>query len=502
MPPKLKICGSRWELGAVDRAVAADIPGIKVFGCTAVGASDSIGLLMERLGMPVPGRKETPLADTVWPDLRPYQREGIARLVWQLRVEHGGILADDMGLGKTVQTLATWDQLGRPAPLCIVCPASVRLTWKKEVEKWLNIEPYLVDTGKAAEKAVGKPIVVVSYALADKLTGFSPNMLVLDEGHLIRGRTSKTPLFLTSFAKLAQYRLALTGTPQWSRPRDWWRLLAILFGYRFGTANDFDYTYCGAFVNEWGGKNNKGATNVEDLRKRVANVMLRRTKMEVAKDLPALQRVVRWVPEARAAKLAMEAYASGSLTLGQALGATLEAKLQPTVEAAMEAGQCLIFTWRREDVHSLVKMLKVEGMDARALTGEHTHAARDTIIADARATGASIVVTIDSLNVGVDGLQFLTTGIFHALDYVPNKMAQAEARLHRIGVQNNVTWVYMAMENSADRHVLDVIFEKLEQWSNTMGADLTSRMSSDLEQGMQAAEDAVLAKMKFDMQNE
>ena len=91
------------------------------------------------------------------------------------------------------------------------------------------------------------------------------------------------------------------------------------------------------------------------------------------------------------------------------------------------------------------------------------------------------MVTIDSTNAGVDGMQAVaSTLVFHALDYVPIKLAQMEARLHRIGQANAVTAVYIAMEESADSFVVDTVVEKLDQWKAAMGNDSTSDMGVTL----------------------
>ena len=123
-------------------------------------------------------------------------------------------------------------------------------------------------------------------------------------------------------SKGASYRLALSGTPMWGRPRDLWMLLKVLFpDYRFGTANEFDYAYCAAFVNKWGGKENKGVSRSEELRKRLAFVMLRRTKAEIGDQLPSLTRVIRWVPAEKRATQALEkAFNNKSMITGIATG--------------------------------------------------------------------------------------------------------------------------------------------------------------------------------------
>ena len=414
--------------------------------------------------------------------LRPYQKEGVGHLALRLRNDGGTILADDMGLGKTLQTCATWDAMGRPWPLLVVAPASVRRGWVKEFEKWLGIKPRLVETGKQAENTMpGEGVVIISYDLIGKLpVSFVPHMIVLDEAHLLRGRQAKRSEALLERAKGASYRLALSGTPMWGRPRDLWMLLKVLFpDYRFGTANEFDYAYCAAFVNKWGGKENKGVSRSEELRKRLAFVMLRRTKAEIGDQLPSLTRVIRWVPAEKRATQALQAFALSQLKLSDAIEATLASKMKPVVEAVTELeGHAIVFTWQKKDAHELARLIEEEEFPVVCITGDMTHAQRARAVTDATTRKACVVATIDSTGTGVDGLQHVaSTVIFHALDYTPIKMAQAESRAHRLGQSLPVTALYFAMENSADRLIVEKVVDKLDAWRQTMGADSTSAMN-------------------------
>lgn len=497
--------GTSWRAVADPQAIL-HIPGLKVFGSNIVGSVDGMAVLTERLkheGIPspealyVPRNAHPPSID----GLRDYQMDGIRRLVGNLQLDGGVILADDMGLGKTVQTIATWNCLRRPVPLLVVAPASVRRGWVREFKKWADLEPELVETGKqAAAVTSADKVVITSYELAKKLgTSFCPHMLVMDEAHLLRGRMASRSNHLLELAKVCSYRLALTGTPMWSRPRDFWMLLKILFGYRFGTADDFDYAYCGASINQWGGKENKGATRLPELRKRLEYVMLRRTKEQVNAELPEFTRQIRWVPALKTATKALEAFALKQLPFSSALQATLDAKIDVAVETAEAAGHFVLVTWQKAHAELLWETLNADGYAAELITGDFSHAEREAAIDRARKSGASLVCTIDSTNAGVDGMQYVAdTIIFHALDYVPIKLAQMEARLHRIGQKNAVTAVYLAMENSADSFVIDTVVEKLDQWKASMGADATARLGDAMGAPVPAEHEAAALKAIYE----
>lgn len=495
------VTGQTWK-ASCDLANIEFIAGMKVYGGKAQGSVDAMHILAKRLRVndAVPAPADYYVPRSVHPpaidSLRDYQLDGVRRVVGNLQRDGGVLLADDMGLGKSVQTIASWNCLRRPVPLLVVAPASVRGTWQREFKKWADIDTVVVTTGKQA-KEVPKDakVVVTSYELSKKLgTQFTPHMLVMDEAHLLRGRMAGRSQHLLDLGKVCSYRMALTGTPMWSRPRDFWMLLKILFGYRFGTADEFDYAYCGAFVNKWGGKENKGATRLDELKARLQYVMLRRTKEEVASELPPMTREIRWAPATKEAKLATEASALGQLHFQDALKATLNAKMAVAVEAAESAGKFILFTWMKEHAYKMHEMLVEDGFEVELATGDETPAEREATIARAKSRGASVVATIDALNAGFDGLQHIAhTAIFHGLDYVPIKMAQAEARLHRIGQSMPVTVVYVAMEDSADQFVVTTVIEKLDQWRASMGNDSTAAMNDTLSQQNSDHEKAALA---------
>jgi SWI/SNF-related matrix-associated actin-dependent regulator 1 of chromatin subfamily A len=387
----------------------------------------------------------------------------------------------------------------------VVAPASVRRGWVREFKKWAELDVLLVETGKQAKAVGAAKVVITSYELAKKLdVRFCPHMMVMDEAHLLRGRLASRSNFLLELSRVASYKMALTGTPIWSRPRDFWMLLKILFGYRFGTADQFDYAYCGAYTNQWGGKVNKGATRLDELKLRLSYAMLRRTKEQVASELPPMTREIRWVEAKREATKALEAAVLKQLSFPDALNATLDAKIDVAVEAATSAGRFLLFTWQKRHAQLLHEKLTADGVECELITGDISHAEREAIVARATLTQCGIVATIDSTNAGVDGLQHIAdTVIFHAIDYVPIKMAQAEARLHRIGQKNPVTVIYIAMQDSADQFVVETVIEKLDQWKATMGSDSTSSMNDTLAApNIKESEEAALAAIFQAMERE
>lgn len=457
----------------------AKLPGVKLVNFGAQGSRDVMAVLAKRMQLPPVYEMEvTPLVGS--DAMREYQKWGVSWLTTHLGKEHGAMLADDMGLGKTMQTVLTWEALGNPL-CCVVCPASVRRGWVKEFKKWAGVDCILIEKGSDWAQYDGRRPVITSYELAQQVPDdVFFELLVMDEMQWVKGRGAKRSRHLLTMSQAASYRLGLTGTPMWSRPNDLWMLLRILFpNYRFGTADEFDYAYCNAFVNRWGGKVNTGISNADELMLRLKYVMLRRVKQDVADELPKVTRSVRYVdPTPRARELLRMAMV-GSRKLHDAAVATLEAKFDCVLDTASEFNSnCLIATWMKEHAHRLHEMLVKQEKRERTnreviiITGDLSHKQRDLAIAHAAKSKAHVVATTDSIGVGVDGLQHVTSNIIvHALDWVPIKISQLLARVDRIGQTEPVNAVFPVMRESYDEVVMSTVVEKLDQWAKVFGND-------------------------------
>ena len=156
--------------------------------------------------------------------LRPFQKAGVS----YIRSHPASFLADEMGLGKTVQALAAvHDKSAYPA--LVVCPASLKLNWKREAEKWLPGKTVTVlDGKKAGESLTGNDVVVINYDIVKnrltELKAIQWKSMILDESHYIKGeKTLRTKAVLelakTCYSSL-KLKLALTGTPILNEPKE------------------------------------------------------------------------------------------------------------------------------------------------------------------------------------------------------------------------------------------------------------------------------------------
>lgn len=454
-----------------------NVPGITYdpINRRARGRVDAIAVIAKRQAIrtpPLPDYARLEAGDT---GLRDYQADGVSWLKDRLEQEGAALLADDMGLGKTAQAIVTWETLDKPR-LFVVCPGSVRESWRRQFKKWAEHDAFILTKGADWMKATEHPVVVTSYELAKQVPDvYFPDMVMLDEAHNLKGRGAQRSLAFTEIAKATPKRLLMTGTPMWSRPRDLWKPLNIMHGYRFGNAEEFDFAYCGAAINRYGGRKNDGQSRSEELKLRLSYVMKRRLKKDVAKELPPVIREVRWCDGTKRAREALRQAltSSGGSRFHDALEATLDDKLDLVIDTAKDFGtNVIVFTWMKQHAQILQVMMEDAGKKTYLVTGDISHKQRDAIISRAAKEKASIVCTIDSVKEGVDGLQFVTSNcIFHALDHLPLKIVQTIARLDRIGQSEPVTALFLAMRNSADQLVVQTVLEKLEQWTKLFGID-------------------------------
>ena len=220
--------------------------------------------------------------------LRPYQINGLSYLHFLREYGFGGILADEMGLGKTVQTLAFIQLMvnkGADNPNLIVVPTSVLPNWEREAAKFVPNLSRLTIYGSKREHLFqsiqGANLIITTYALLrrdlDELLKFKYSTVILDEAQNIKNPNTITA---RSVRRLdADMRLCLSGTPIENNLFELWSLFEFLMPGFLGSQHSFQRGIVKPI------KDGDEET-LDYLRTRVKPFILRRTKAEVAKDLP------------------------------------------------------------------------------------------------------------------------------------------------------------------------------------------------------------------------
>ncbi len=220
--------------------------------------------------------------------LRPYQEAGLSWLKFIHDIGSGGVLADDMGLGKTVQTIALLlavKQEERPLSALIVAPTSVVTNWERELARFspsLDVALWHGADRHENTDAIHKAeVVITSYALLRRDEGFLSSLdltyAILDEAQHIKNPMSATAAAAKRLR--AKRRLALTGTPIENRLSEIWSIFDFVSPGLLGPLDKFEQRMSRPI--EAG-----DYKTAQRLRATIHPFILRRTKQEVAKDLP------------------------------------------------------------------------------------------------------------------------------------------------------------------------------------------------------------------------
>ena len=231
--------------------------------------------------------------------LRPYQLEGLSWMQSLRQLEVGGILADDMGLGKTLQTLAhilSEKNAGRlDRPCMVVMPTSLIPNWLDEAAHFTPQLKVLALYGAGRKKHLPQladyDLLLTTYALLPKdveLLAAQPlHVLILDEAQYIKNPSSKAAQAARELN--ARQRLCLSGTPLENHLGELWSLFHFLLPGWLGDVKSFNRDYRVPI------EKHASEVRLQHLNGRIKPFLLRRTKEQVATELPPKTEIIHWV---------------------------------------------------------------------------------------------------------------------------------------------------------------------------------------------------------------
>jgi len=239
--------------------------------------------------------KEIEPSDHLKPILRPYQVAGYQWLNYLKDIKWGGILADDMGLGKTVQALSFMEfyrKENKSLKALVVCPTTLIYNWENEITKFTPELTYRIHHGatrtRTKEEIMDHEITITTYGTLRSdiklLMSVDFDYVVLDESQAIKNPGSK----VTKAACLlkAKNRLCMSGTPLQNNTFDIFAQMNFLNPGMLGTMEFFRQEFS-IPIDKFGEQDRK-----DHLRKILFPFILRRTKEQVAKDLPEKQEMI------------------------------------------------------------------------------------------------------------------------------------------------------------------------------------------------------------------
>lgn len=459
--------------------------------------------------------------------LRDYQQLGLNWLQFMREYQFAGILADDMGLGKTIQTLAhillEKEQGRMNSPCLIIAPTSLMGNWRREAERFTPNLSVLtlqgVDRKQHFHKINDFDIVLTTYPLLprDEEALIEPDYhyLILDEAQIIKNPKAKASAIVRRIN--ANHRLCLTGTPLENHLGELWAQFDFLMPGFLGDSAFFKRSYRTP-IETHGDQEQR-----RRLSRRLEPFLLRRTKQDVAKELPPKTEMIRSVPlDSKQAALyesirltmekkvrdaiAQKGLARSHITILDALlklrqtccdprtlplkeaqkvkqSAKLDLLMEMLPELLEEGRRILVFSQFTKMIGLIETELKTRKIAYSKLTGQTKN--RDEAIN--LFTGGTVDVFLISLKAGGVGLNLTEadTVIIYDPWWNPAVESQAADRAYRIG-QDKPVFVYkLITENTVEEKILalqekkralasGVYQQNAEQGFNLTSEDLTA----------------------------
>ena len=436
-------------------------------------------------------------------DLRPYQQSGFSWLIDRLNRYGGALLADDMGLGKTLQTISTIEHLftgcSQPAPALVVVTTSLLGNWQSEFKRFAPGRKTIVLHGagrdRLRETIQPGDVVLTTYAtLARDLAWHLKQdylVAVIDEASLIRNPDTDHS---KAVAKLnALNRIALTGTPVENSARDLWAIFRFIQPGWLGSRKDFAERYEQPLQSP-----DTAARAGQLLRLKTSPFTLRRTKQQVAPELPSkilidefctlstdqttLYREIQREGQKRIdeirdsgqnAAARMQALTT-LLRLRQACcdlalfdseklkslpvprrSAKLERLLEITEQSISSGSRMLVFSQFRSQLIEIEIQLHALGICSLRLDGQ-THNRAELVERFQSPDGPSVFLI--SLKAGGYGLNLTAADVVVHFDpwWNPAAEAQATDRAHRIGQTKPVTVFRLLTRGTVEEKVVEL----------------------------------------------
>lgn len=232
-------------------------------------------------------------------ELRHYQQDGLNWLQFLREYELAGILADDMGLGKTVQVLAhiakEKEENRLTSPFLVIAPTSLMVNWRMEAERFIPDLKVLTLHGsnrKMHFNDISKyDLILTTYPLLvrdkDILLNSQYHTIILDEAQTIKNSRAKVTQIANQLK--SKHRLCLTGTPLENHLGELWSLFNFLLPGHLGSQQQFGSLFRNPI------EKNGDVARGQTLARRIKPFILRRTKQQVATELPPKTEMIRMV---------------------------------------------------------------------------------------------------------------------------------------------------------------------------------------------------------------
>jgi len=424
---------------------------------------------------------------------RPYQIEAI-KFVEESNVRC--IIADEQGLGKTIESAGILRlHSTKLLPAVIVCPSTVKLQWMFELQRICNTETkkFLIQVIQSGKEAAmpGFDIYVITYDMLKKedIFRFLPEntvkTIIIDECQRIKNHLSDRAKAVQRVARNTPHIIAMSGTPIKNNAGEYFTVLNLVKPTLFPHYQKYIDNYCDAYSNGWGQKVG-GLKDVERFHEDTKDIIIRRTKAEVLKDLPSLDRKFHHVeldPKLNKAYAAVlkelddmlysdesefEKATNTIAIMSKMRHITGVSKVAECVDFSTEfllsTDRKLVIFTHHQDVMAMLESQLNEWNTAggfgkvcvlhSGLNGDERTRLVETFKSDdsRRLMIASTLAAGEGLN-----LQFCSDAVILERQWNPANEEQVEGRFHRFGQLNNVSITYMLASGTIDEYFTELV---------------------------------------------
>jgi SWI/SNF-related matrix-associated actin-dependent regulator of chromatin subfamily A-like protein 1 len=403
------------------------------------------------------------------------------------------ILADDMGVGKTTSaTIAAIESKAKK--VLIMCPATLKLNWKREIENYSNDKISIVQS----KNWDGGKFVIINYDILknfhslDKKNEITTildegfDLVIIDEAHYISNTKAQRTKLANDIVKKVGKVWLLTGTPMTSRPMNYYNLLKLVESRVAKNWVSYVKRYCEGYQINKGGRKiwlTNGASNLDELRDRTKQKVLRRLKEEIL-DLPdkiitpiflelnskeykkEVGEYLDWANENKNESLTIQL--NKLMKVRQIIAKEKLTNTFELIDQCLEQDKKVIvftnFTEPLMEIWSKYKKIAVP------LYGRMNQEQRQDSV-DSFQNDPKTKIFVSNIKAGGVGIT-LTAGevvIFNDLSFVPSDMAQAEDRAFRIGQKKNVSCLYPIFDNTLERIIYNIVQKKKRVIDTVMG---------------------------------
>lgn len=403
------------------------------------------------------------------------------------------LIADEMGLGKTIQAIGHINYTKfKDGRVLIICPAAVKLNWRKELLKWLvDFTPIGIAYGN--KPFPDYPIIIINWDILSRfqaeIHGEEWGLLIADECHYAKNPNSqRTREVVGKYGRHpkpgipAKKKIFMTGTPIINRPAEMFPVLHYLDPKTWPSYWKYVMRYCNAYQSDRGW-DVTGASNLEELKQKLrTTIMIRRLKKDVLSELPDKVRQIIELPtngkyrKAVTAEIkALREYKEQVKELGPSYVGdfaeialirheTALAKVPAVVSylkdiMAMDQ-KVVCFAWHRDVIAAIKSALPDMSV---VLTGATSLAMRERVI-ETFQTDPHCKLFIGNIAAAGIGITLTAASqvVFAELDWTPGRMSQAEDRCHRIGQKDSVNVQHLVLEGSIDAYMAQTLVMKQE----------------------------------------